>query len=95
MTQSLFQMATQGHNVAAAIFWMKARAGWHERQEVDARVASYMVWQGPMTPGEWMARFGAGAGSPANHLSDAAPERIVLEARGQELLDVETDEACP
>jgi hypothetical protein len=25
-------MATQGSNVAAAIFWMKARAGWREKQ---------------------------------------------------------------
>ena len=34
VAQSLFQMATQGKNVAAAIFWMKARAGWREKQEV-------------------------------------------------------------
>ena len=32
--QSLFNMATQGNNVAAAIFWMKARAGWREKHEV-------------------------------------------------------------
>jgi hypothetical protein len=35
VAQSLFQMATQGKNVAAAIFWMKARAGWSERQRVE------------------------------------------------------------
>jgi len=34
VAQSLFQMATQGKNVAAAIFWMKARAGWRERVEL-------------------------------------------------------------
>jgi len=34
VAQSLFNMATQGNNVAAAIFWMKARAGWREKQEV-------------------------------------------------------------
>jgi hypothetical protein len=34
VAQSLFQMATQGKNVAAAFFWMKARAGWREKQEV-------------------------------------------------------------
>ncbi|TDH60800.1 hypothetical protein E2C06_20090 [Dankookia rubra] len=34
VAQSLFQMATQGKNVAAAIFWMKARAGWREKHEV-------------------------------------------------------------
>ena len=27
-------MATEGNNVAAAIFWMKARAGWREKHEV-------------------------------------------------------------
>lgn len=32
--QSLFRMATEGNNVAAAIFWMKARAGWRERHDV-------------------------------------------------------------
>ena len=31
VAQSLFQMATQGGNVAAAIFWMKVRGGWSER----------------------------------------------------------------
>lgn len=40
VAQSLFQMATQGKNVAAAIFWMKARAGWREKQEIDANVRS-------------------------------------------------------
>ena len=30
VAQSLFQMATQGKNVAAAIFWMKARGRWRE-----------------------------------------------------------------
>ena len=34
VAQSLFNMATQGNNVAAAIFWMKARAGWREKQEM-------------------------------------------------------------
>ncbi|MEO3475934.1 hypothetical protein AAFN86_29080, partial [Roseomonas sp. CAU 1739] len=42
VAQSLFQMATQGKNVAAAIFWMKARAGWREKQEVDANVRTDM-----------------------------------------------------
>ena len=32
VAQSLFRMATEGKNVAAAIFWMKARAGWREKQ---------------------------------------------------------------
>lgn len=34
VAQSLFNMATTGSNVAAAIFWMKARAGWREKHEV-------------------------------------------------------------
>ena len=42
VAQSLFQMATQGKNVAAAIFWMKARGGWREKQEVDANVRTDM-----------------------------------------------------
>ena len=41
VAQSLFQMATTGKNVAAAIFWMKARAGWREKHEVQ-------VTTGPM-----------------------------------------------
>jgi hypothetical protein len=32
VAQSLFRLATEGKNVAAAIFWMKARAGWREKQ---------------------------------------------------------------
>jgi hypothetical protein len=35
VAQSLFRMATEGNNVAAAIFWMKARAGWREKQQVE------------------------------------------------------------
>ena len=31
VAQSLFSMATTGGSVAAAIFWMKARAGWREK----------------------------------------------------------------
>ena len=42
VAQSLFQMATQGKNVAAAIFWMKARGGWREKHEVDANVRTDM-----------------------------------------------------
>lgn len=30
VAQSLFQMATRGQNVAAAIFWLKVRAGWKD-----------------------------------------------------------------
>lgn len=34
VAQTLFTMATRGDNTAATIFWMKARAGWREKQEV-------------------------------------------------------------
>jgi hypothetical protein len=36
VAESLFRMATKGGNVAAAIFWMKARAGWREKIIVEA-----------------------------------------------------------
>jgi hypothetical protein len=35
VAQSLFQLATIDKNVTAAIFWMKARAGWREKQEIQ------------------------------------------------------------
>lgn len=35
VAQSLFNMATSGDNVAAAIFWMKARAGWREKNSLE------------------------------------------------------------
>jgi len=38
VAQSLFRMATEGQNVAAAIFWMKARAGWREKHEISGSV---------------------------------------------------------
>jgi hypothetical protein len=33
--QTLFQQATSGTNTAAMIFWLKARAGWREKQVVE------------------------------------------------------------
>ena len=35
VAQSLFNMATSGNNVATAIFWMKARAGWREKNNLE------------------------------------------------------------
>ena len=47
VAQSLFRMATEGNNVAAAIFWMKARAGWSEKQRVEHGLApNYTVISG-------------------------------------------------
>ena len=40
VAQSLFQMATVEKSVAAAIFWMKARAGWREKHEVQVTTRS-------------------------------------------------------
>lgn len=34
VARSLHKQATEG-NVAAAIFWLKSRAGWREKQEVE------------------------------------------------------------
>ena len=45
VAQSLFQMATVEKSVAAAIFWMKARAGWREKQEVQVQVDARPVQQ--------------------------------------------------
>ena len=42
VAQALFQMATKQNNVAAAIFWMKARGGWREKHEVEANVTAEM-----------------------------------------------------
>lgn len=39
VAQTLFTMATVDKNVAAAIFWMKARAGWREKPLPDEEVA--------------------------------------------------------
>lgn len=40
VAQTLFRQATEGGNTAAAIFWLKARAGWREteRKEVSITV---------------------------------------------------------
>lgn len=37
IAESLFKQAIDG-NTSAAIFWLKARAGWREKQEIDVRV---------------------------------------------------------
>ena len=36
VAQTLYQQATQPGNLAASIFWLKARAGWREKQAEDA-----------------------------------------------------------
>ena len=36
VAQCLFKQATVPGNIAATIFWLKARAGWREKQPSDA-----------------------------------------------------------
>ncbi len=36
VAQSLFWMATEGKNVAAAIYWLRCRAGWKPASDSDA-----------------------------------------------------------
>ena len=89
VAQSLFRMATEAKNVAAAIFWMKARAGWREKQVVEHGFAPGAVMSGghtmdEMTDEELMriARLGldeanVSAGQPARrrgYMIDVAPE---------------------
>ncbi|TCI00789.1 hypothetical protein EJV46_01010 [Roseococcus sp. SYP-B2431] len=52
VAQSLFRMATEGKNVAAAIFWMKARAGWREKQQVEHGFTPGAVISGGYPPEE-------------------------------------------
>ncbi len=35
MAQTLYQQATKPGNIAATIFWLKARAGWREKHAVE------------------------------------------------------------
>ena len=35
VAQTLYQQATMPGNIAATIFWLKARAGWREKQLVE------------------------------------------------------------
>jgi hypothetical protein len=35
VAQTLFHLATVEKNVASVIFWMKARAGWREKQQIE------------------------------------------------------------
>ena len=53
--QSLFNMATSGNNVAAAIFWLKARANWREKHEIVASATTDWYIEGvpEETEEEW------------------------------------------
>lgn len=62
VARALFGMATQQKNVAAAIFWMKARGGWREKHEVEATVTTeqrrYVVVSPPkLSQEDWLAQY--------------------------------------
>jgi len=61
VAKALFTMATQKNNVAAAIFWMKARAGWKEKQEIEISAEHrqrYVINAPPvMSEKEWLATY--------------------------------------
>lgn len=68
VAKALFGMATQKGNVAAAIFWMKARGGWREKQEIEATVNGEVKQRYVITvparcdnTDEWLARYAPGA----------------------------------
>ena len=59
VAQTLFSMATVDRNVAACIFWMKARGGWREKNALDTDgnaqqplqiTITKFRWQGDETP---------------------------------------------
>ena len=80
VAQSLFRMATEGKNVAAAIFWMKARAGWREKQiepPVDDRDADSMS----DAELEVIIRRGQGKSAPAPMVIT----RVIVDPREQVL----------
>jgi len=61
VAKALYTMATQKNNVAAAIFWMKARGRWTEKQEIDvtAQMQHRYVIRAPpvMDEAEWLATY--------------------------------------
>jgi hypothetical protein len=69
VAQSLFRMATEGKNVAAAIFWMKARAGWREKQQVEHG----------FTPGAVIS-----GGYTADQMTDEELEQIIRRGQNED-----------
>ena len=47
VTATLFQMATNGKNLGATIFWLKCRAGWKPKDEIDINHGSQDGADGP------------------------------------------------
>ena len=69
VAQTLYQQATTPGNIAATIFWLKARAGWCEKQVVEVagqdgavipalNLAIRYVSSEPLTESEWLDAHG-------------------------------------
>ena len=69
VAQTLYQQATMPGNIAATIFWLKARAGWREKQVVEVtgkddrpiptiNLQIHRVSEEPLTEKEWLATHG-------------------------------------
>jgi hypothetical protein len=69
VAQTLYQQATTPGNIAATIFWLKARAGWREKQVVEVagqdgavvpalNLAIRYVSSEPLSEAEWVAAHG-------------------------------------
>jgi hypothetical protein len=69
VAQTLYQQATTPGNIAASIFWLKARAGWREKQimEVTGKdgaalpalsLAIRYVSAEPLSELEWLEAYG-------------------------------------
>src|SRR4051794_35040377 len=69
VAQTLYQQATTPGNIAATIFWLKARAGWREKQVVEVsgkdgavvptiNLQIHRVSAEPLTEDEWLASHG-------------------------------------
>ncbi len=52
VAQTLYQQATTPGNIAVTIFWLKARAGWREKQQVEVEVPNGLTlrWQREADP---------------------------------------------
>ena len=60
VAQTLFQLATVDRNVGAAIFWMKARAGWREKHEVEVTARPLRELSDAELERNYPGRLGAG-----------------------------------
>ena len=61
VAQTLFALATVDKSVPAAIFWLKARAGWREKVELEhsGSVGARVISGEPLSVEEWARRYEA------------------------------------